>query len=73
MENNFGLGTQEHTDLDIEYNMSIGIDTLDFYVVLLGTSGFKMADRLPWGHRISKEKAMHWSQRKYDGIILPSK
>ncbi|MEJ1287154.1 vitrin [Cricetulus griseus] len=35
MENNFGLGTQEHTDLDIEYNMSIGIDTLDFYVVLL--------------------------------------
>lgn len=30
MENNFGLGTQEHTDLDIECDMSGGIDSPDF-------------------------------------------
>lgn len=34
---NFGFGIQEHIDLGIKYDPSIGIYGLDFYVV----SGFK--------------------------------
>lgn len=31
---NFGFGIQEHIDLGIKYNPSIGIYGMDFYVVL---------------------------------------
>lgn len=32
---NFGFGIQEHIDLGIKYDPSIGIYGLDFYVVIL--------------------------------------
>ena len=35
---NFGFGIQEHIDLGIKYDPSIGIYGMDFYVVL-GRSG----------------------------------
>ncbi|CAD7694125.1 unnamed protein product [Nyctereutes procyonoides] len=63
---NFGFGIQEHIDLGIKYDPSIGIYGLDFYVKhRTGCIGAK--------HRISKEEAMRWFQQKYDGIILPGK
>ncbi|XP_037352727.1 60S ribosomal protein L11-like [Talpa occidentalis] len=72
---NFGFGIQEHINLGIKYDPSIGIYGLDFYEAL----GFSIADKehrtgcIGAKHRISKEEAMHWFQQKYDGIILPGK
>lgn len=75
---NFGFGIQEHIDLGIKYDPSIGIYGLDFYVVL-GRPGFNVAHRrakqgkVGAPHRLAKEDAMKWFQQKYDGIILASK
>merc|ERR1712131_390325 len=75
---NFGFGIQEHIDLGIKYDPSIGISGLDFYVVL-GRPGFSIADKkqktgvVGFKHRIRKEESMRWFQQKYDGIILPGK
>nr|XP_019580543.1 PREDICTED: LOW QUALITY PROTEIN: 60S ribosomal protein L11-like [Rhinolophus sinicus] len=72
---NFGLGIQEHIDLGIRYDPSIGIDSLGF-CVLLGRPGFSIADTkhregCPGAkHRVCKEEAVHWFQQKSDGIIL---
>uniref|UniRef100_A0A2K5HNT7 Large ribosomal subunit protein uL5 n=1 Tax=Colobus angolensis palliatus TaxID=336983 RepID=A0A2K5HNT7_COLAP len=41
---NFGFVIQEHIDLGIKYDPSIGIYSLDFYVVL-GRPGFSIADK----------------------------
>ncbi|KAK7796814.1 hypothetical protein U0070_004610 [Myodes glareolus] len=75
---NFGFGIQEHIDLGIKYDPSIGIYSLNFYVVL-GRPGFSIADKkrrtgcIGAKHRIIKEEAMRWFQQKYDGIMLPGK
>ncbi|XP_055856115.1 60S ribosomal protein L11 [Episyrphus balteatus] len=75
---NFGFGIQEHIDLGIKYDPSIGIYGLDFYVVL-GRPGYNVAHRkrksgtVGFPHRLTKEDAMKWFQQKYDGIILNSK
>ena len=75
---NFGFGIQEHIDLGIKYDPSIGIYGLDFYVVL-GRPGYNVAQRrrktgkIGFIHRLTKEDAMKWFQQKYDGIILNSK
>lgn len=75
---NFGFGIQEHIDLGIKYDPSIGIYGLDFYVVL-GRPGFSInqrkrkAGRIGSSHRLTKEDAMKWFQEKYDGIILPTR
>ncbi len=75
---NFGFGIQEHIDLGIKYDPSIGIYGLDFFVVL-GRPGFNVAHRrqrkgrIGKPHRLTKDDAMKWFQQKYDGIILPAK
>lgn len=75
---NFGFGIQEHIDLGIKYDPSIGIYGLDFFVVL-GRPGFNVAHRrrkqgrIGAPHRLQKDDAMKWFQTKYDGIILPGK
>merc|ERR1712237_118171 len=75
---NFGFGIQEHIDLGIKYDPSIGIYGLDFYVVL-GRPGFSIADkkrkrgRIGYKHKLTKDDAMKWFQTKYDGVILSSK
>ena len=75
---NFGFGIQEHIDLGIKYDPSIGIYGLDYYVVL-GRPGFRVAERrkktgkVGHQHKLTKEDAMKWFQQKYDGIILPGK
>ncbi|XP_020627619.1 60S ribosomal protein L11-like [Orbicella faveolata] len=75
---NFGFGIQEHIDLGIKYDPSIGIYGMDFYVVL-GRPGFNVAERkrkrsrVGFKHLITKEESMKWFQQKYDGILLSSK
>ncbi|CAL1278225.1 unnamed protein product, partial [Larinioides sclopetarius] len=72
---NFGFGIQEHIDLGIKYDPTIGIYGLDFYVVL-GRPGFNVAYRrrrkgvVGSNHRLSKEEAMKWFQQK---VIFISK
>jgi large subunit ribosomal protein L11e len=75
---NFGFGIQEHINLGIKYNPSIGVYGLDLYMVL-GGPGFSIADEkhrtgcTGAKHRSSKEEAMCWIQQKCDGIILAGK
>ncbi|KAF3827275.1 hypothetical protein GH733_002761 [Mirounga leonina] len=77
---NLSFGDQEHISLQIKYNPSIGIYSLDFYVVL-GRPGFTITDKkhrtacivAKHRNRISKEEAMHWFLQKHDGIMLPGK
>eukprot|EP01134_Creolimax_fragrantissima_P002297 CFRG2297T1 len=72
---NFGFGIQEHIDLGIKYDPSIGIYGMDFYVVM-GRPGMSIAKRkrktarVGFPHRVTKDETMKWFQQKYDGIIL---
>merc|ERR1711997_1109724 len=72
---NFGFGIAEHIDLGIKYDPSIGIYGMDFYVVL-GRPGYNIAyrrrkkSRVGFPHRLVKDDAMKWFQKKYDGILL---
>merc|ERR1711944_307030 len=75
---NFGFGIQEHIDLGIKYDPSIGIYGMDFYVVP-GRPGMNVRHRkrkngrIGHPHMLNKDDAMKWFQTKYDGIILNSK
>jgi len=75
---NFGFGIQEHIDLGIKYDPSIGIYGMDFYMVM-GRPGMNVrhrrrkTGRVGYPHRLNKEDAMKWFQTKYDGVILTSK
>merc|ERR1712002_168220 len=75
---NFGFGIQEHIDLGIKYDPSIGIYGMDFYVVL-GRPGYNVAyrrkrkSRVGFPHRLVKNDGKRWFQQRYDGIILPGK
>lgn len=72
---NFGFGIQEHIDLGIKYDPSIGIYGMDFYVVL-GRPGLRVArrkkksGRVGSKHRVSKEEAMKWFQQKVGFIWI---
>merc|ERR1712096_149159 len=65
---NFGFGIQEHIDLGIKYDPSIGIYGMDFYVVL-GRAGENVrhrrrkTGRVGCPHRLHKEDAMKCSRR----------
>ncbi|RNA40163.1 60S ribosomal L11 [Brachionus plicatilis] len=75
---NFGFGVQEHIDLGIRYDPSIGIYGMDFYVVM-GRAGFDIPKRkqrkaaVGASHLIKKEETMKWFQTKYSGIITAGK
>lgn len=66
---NFGFGIQEHIDLGIKYDPTIGIYGMDFYVVM-GRRGYRVADRkrrksrIGFGHRVTKDETMKWFQQK---------
>merc|ERR1712142_532879 len=72
---NFGFGIQEHIDLGIKYDPSIGIYGMDFYVVL-ARPGYNIAyrrkkrSRVGFPHKITKSDSMKWFQQKYDGILM---
>ena len=62
---NFGFGIQEHIDLGIKYDPSIGIYGMDFYVVL-GRPGYRVSrrkhakSRVGFPHRLTKDDAIDW-------------
>merc|ERR1712217_543720 len=61
----FGFGVQEHIDLGIKYDPSIGIYGMDFYVVMK-RPGHRVANRkrannyVGKHHRVSREDAVKW-------------
>merc|ERR1711908_69750 len=71
----FGFGIQEHIDLGIKYDPAIGIFGMDFFVVL-DRPGARVAkrrrcrQRIGFTHKLKKEDAQNWFQKKYDGILL---
>ena len=60
--------------MNIQYNPSIGIYGMDFYVIL-GRKGQRVSkrkhckQRVGKGQRISKDEAIEWFKNKYDGIV----
>lgn len=72
---NFGFGIQEHIDLGIKYDPSIGIYGMDFYVVLC-RPGFNVAyrrrckARVGFPHRLTKDDAMKWFQQKVGMMLI---
>lgn len=71
----FGFGIQEHIDLGIKYDPSIGIYGMDFYVVL-GRPGNRVSRRkrciskVGPNHRVTKDDAINWFKTKFDGVVL---
>jgi len=71
----FGFGIDEHIDLGIKYDPSIGIYGMDFFVVL-SRPGFRVSrkkrrpGRVGNTHKINKEEAMKWFENTFDGLIL---
>merc|ERR1712073_1593 len=74
----FGFGIQEHIDLGIKYDPSIGIFGMDFFVVLdrpgsRVTKRRRCRSKIGASHRLNKEEAQKWFQQRYDGILMPGK
>merc|ERR1711934_823897 len=75
---NFGFGIDEHIDLGIKYDPSIGIYGMDLYIVL-GRPGQRVSlrkrksGRLGKTQRVSKADAIKWFVDNHDGIVLPPK
>ena len=72
---NFGFGIQEHIDLGIKYDPNTGIFGMDFYVQLARPGGRvskRKAQRshIGYSHKVTREEAMEWFKKTYDGIIL---
>jgi len=72
---NFGFGVEEHIDLGLKYDPSIGIYGMDFYVCL-SRPGNRIAHRkrapgsLGNHQRVTKEDAVKWFEDTYEGIVL---
>merc|ERR1712173_334361 len=74
----FGFGIQEHIDLGIKYDPSIGIFGMDFFVVLTRagsriTKRRRCQSKIGFQHKLTKDDAQRWFQSTYDGILLPGK
>jgi len=71
----FGFGIDEHIDLGLKYDPSIGIYGMDFFVVL-SRPGFRVAHRkrrpgrVGNGHKITKAESIKWFESTFDGIVL---
>jgi len=71
---NFGFGVQEHIDLGLKYDPSVGIYGMDFYCVL-GRPGLRVGrrkhgrGRIGPSQRITKEDAQKWFVTKFGGHI----
>ncbi|PAA92927.1 hypothetical protein BOX15_Mlig029105g2, partial [Macrostomum lignano] len=72
---NFGFGINEHIDLGIKYDPSIGIFGMDYYVVLQRTGNRvqyrrRKQNRVGPKQHIAREEAIKWFQTTYDGVIM---
>lgn len=71
---NFGFGIDEHIDMGIKYDPSIGIYGMDFYVVLT-RNGHRIGKRrraqtrVGKNHRITAVDAMSWFIDNFQGAI----
>ena len=71
---NFGFGIDEHIDLGLKYDPSIGIYGMDIYIVL-SRPGFRIAkkkrarSRIGINHKITKDDAKKWFMTKYQGHV----
>jgi len=71
---NFGFGIQEHIDLGLKYDPSVGIYGMDFFIVM-GRPGFRVSRkkrgcaRVGVTHRITKEQTQKWFTSKFGGTI----
>ena len=71
---NFGFGVQEHIDLGLKYDPSVGIYGMDFYIVL-SRPGRRVAQRkrckgrLGNKQRVTKDEAKKWFIQKFGGHI----
>jgi hypothetical protein len=74
---NFGFGIQEHIDLGIKYDPSIGIFGMDFYVVM-SRPGYRVAKRrrakarVGFQHRVQKDDSIAWFKQRVS-IGFPAK
>jgi len=72
---NFGFGIDEHIDLGLKYDPSVGIYGMDFYVVL-DRPGYRVAKRkrskakVGPHHRVSKSDAIKWFEDTYEGVVI---
>nr|CAG8516333.1 14239_t:CDS:2 [Entrophospora candida] len=72
---NFGFGIQEHIDLGIKYDPSIGIYGMDFYVVM-GRPGNRVSKRrraqtkVGSSHKVNKDESIKWFKQRFDGIVI---
>ena len=72
---NFGFGLDEHIDLGIKYDPSIGIYGMDFFCVM-GRKGERVAKRkrcqakVGASHRVVKQETIDWFKKRFDGIVL---
>lgn len=74
----FGFGIDEHIDLGLKYDPSIGIYGMDFYVVL-ERPGYRVSRRrsrtgkIGLNHRVNRDEAVKWFEDKFDGVVLRQK
>lgn len=72
---NFGFGIEEHIDMGVKYDPSIGIYGMDFYVVLSRPGGRVARRKHKQGrvgkqHRVTKAEAMKWVQSTFQTAIV---
>lgn len=71
---NFGFGIDEHIDLGLKYDPTVGIYGMDIYVVL-GRPGFRVArrkrknSRVGVQHKITRDDAIKWFKTKFGGQV----
>merc|ERR1719198_1385844 len=76
---NFGFGINEHIDLGLKYDPSIGIYGLDFYCVMGRAGGMRVPKRkraqakMGPSHRITRDETMKWFVQKFDGVLNTGK
>lgn len=74
----FGFGIQEHIDLGIKYDTNIGIFGMDFSVVLTKpgkrvSQRKKCKSKVGKAQRVTKDEAIDWFRRKFDGNVMVEK
>ena len=71
---NFGFGLEEHIDLGLKYDPSIGIYGMDFFVCMT-RPGARVAKkkakngRIGKSHRVVPEDTKEWFKKTFDGLI----
>jgi len=74
----FGFGIDEHIDLGIKYDPTVGIYGMDLYVQLT-RPGYRISKRRAQSgrigrpHRVTKQDAIDWFQTEFDGTVHVAK